>query len=237
MAGCCGCTISAQSNWARRPTPPAHVAGSPGGRAGRHPAAGSNALSDGGEVRTRLAAIARNFPAGITAEIAYDPTRFVAESVHELAVTIGEAVFLVVLVVLLFLQNWRAATIPILAIPVSLIGTFGVMIAFGFTLNVLTLFGLVLAIGIVVDDAIVVVENVDAICAPRPPSSAPPPRPCWRSAGALSSIALVLCAVFVPTAFLEGSPAASSASSPSPSRSPPRCPASARSPSARRWRR
>ena len=92
-------------------------------------------------------------PKGIKAEIAYDPTRFVSESVRDLVMTIGEAVALVVLVVLLFLQNWRAALIPILAIPVSLIGTFGVMLAFGFTLNVLTLFGLVLAVGIVVEDA------------------------------------------------------------------------------------
>jgi len=165
---------------------------------------GSNALDTARIIRTTLARIARDFPAGITAEIAYDPTRFVAESVHELVQTIGEAVFLVVLVVLLFLQNWRAATIPILAIPVSLIGTFGVMMALGFTLNVLTLFGLVLAVGIVVDDAIVVVENVDRHLqrglGPRDAAFAT----MQEVGGALISIALVLCAVFVPTAFLEG---------------------------------
>jgi hydrophobe/amphiphile efflux-1 (HAE1) family protein len=165
---------------------------------------GSNALATAEQIRTRLATIARNFPAGITAEIAYDPTRFVAESVHELAVTIAEAVFLVVLVVLLFLQNWRAATIPILAIPVSLIGTFGVMIAFGFTLNVLTLFGLVLAVGIVVDDAIVVVENVDRHLRTETSVQRAATATMLEVGGALLSIALVLCAVFVPTAFLEG---------------------------------
>ncbi|MFC7476346.1 efflux RND transporter permease subunit [Dankookia sp. GCM10030260] len=165
---------------------------------------GSNALATAGQIRERLAAIAGGFPAGITAEIAYDPTRFVAESVRELAVTIGEAVFLVVIVVLIFLQNWRAATIPILAIPVSLIGTFGVMIAFGFTLNVLTLFGLVLAVGIVVDDAIVVVENVDRHLRTETSVQRAATATMLEVGGALLSIALVLCAVFVPTAFLEG---------------------------------
>ncbi|WP_281201102.1 efflux RND transporter permease subunit [Belnapia rosea] len=165
---------------------------------------GSNALATAQQIRDRLDAITRDFPAGIRAEIAYDPTRFVAESVHELAVTIGEAVVLVVLVVLLFLQNWRAAMIPILAIPVSLIGTFGVMMALGFTLNVLTLFGLVLAVGIVVDDAIVVVENVERHLAEEPSVAAAAERTMLEVGGALLSIALVLCAVFVPTTFLEG---------------------------------
>ena len=165
---------------------------------------GSNALATAREIRERLSAISRRFPAGITAEIAYDPTRFVAESVRELVATIGEAVFLVVLVVLLFLQNWRAATIPILAIPVSLIGTFGVMVALGFTLNVLTLFGLVLAVGIVVDDAIVVVENVDRHLRSEPVVQRAAAETMLEVGGALLSIALVLCAVFVPTAFLEG---------------------------------
>jgi hydrophobe/amphiphile efflux-1 (HAE1) family protein len=165
---------------------------------------GSNALATAEEIRGRLAAISQRFPAGITAEIAYDPTRFVAESVRELVATIGEAVLLVVLVVLLFLQNWRAATIPILAIPVSLIGTFGVMMALGFTLNVLTLFGLVLAVGIVVDDAIVVVENVDRHLRTEPMVQRAATATMNEVGGALVSIALVLCAVFVPTAFLEG---------------------------------
>ena len=165
---------------------------------------GSNALATAREIRARLAGITATFPPGITAEIAYDPTRFVAESVHELTVTIAEAVALVVLVVLVFLQNWRAATIPILAIPVSLIGTFGVMMALGFTLNVLTLFGLVLAVGIVVDDAIVVVENVDRHLRDEPSVKKAAMTTMQEVGGALVSIALVLCAVFVPTAFLEG---------------------------------
>ncbi|MBK1656785.1 multidrug efflux RND transporter permease subunit [Paracraurococcus ruber] len=165
---------------------------------------GSNALATATQIRTRLAEITANFPAGIQAEIAYDPTRFVADSVQELVKTIGEAVLLVVFVVLLFLQNWRAAMIPILAIPVSLIGTFGVMIALGYTLNVLTLFGLVLAVGIVVDDAIVVVENVDRHLRDEPTVEQAATRTMREVGGALISIALVLCAVFVPTAFLEG---------------------------------
>jgi hydrophobe/amphiphile efflux-1 (HAE1) family protein len=165
---------------------------------------GSSALATAEEIRGRLAVITRDFPAGVTAEIAYDPTRFVAESVRELVVTIGEAIFLVVCVVLIFLQNWRAATIPILAIPVSLIGTFGVMMALGFTLNVLTLFGLVLAVGIVVDDAIVVVENVDRHLRNEPVVQRAATMTMLEVGGALVSIALVLCAVFVPTTFLEG---------------------------------
>ncbi|MCK8784358.1 multidrug efflux RND transporter permease subunit [Roseomonas sp. NAR14] len=165
---------------------------------------GSNALATARQIRDTLARIERGFPPGIAAEIAYDPTRFVAESVRELVHTIAEAVALVVLVVLLFLQNWRAAIIPILAIPVSLIGTFGVMIAFGFTLNVLTLFGLVLAVGIVVDDAIVVVENVDRHLRDAESVPAAAEATMREVGGALVSIALVLCAVFVPTAFLEG---------------------------------
>ena len=165
---------------------------------------GSNALATAEEIRRRLAAIEAGFPKGIKAEIAYDPTRFVSESVRDLVMTIGEAVALVVLVVLLFLQNWRAALIPILAIPVSLIGTFGVMLAFGFTLNVLTLFGLVLAVGIVVDDAIVVVENVDRHLRTEPSVQRAATATMLEVGGALLSIALVLCAVFVPTAFLEG---------------------------------
>jgi hydrophobe/amphiphile efflux-1 (HAE1) family protein len=165
---------------------------------------GSNSLATAAEIRRTLAGITRDFPPGIVAEIAYDPTQFVAESVHELVKTIAEAIALVVLVVLLFLQNWRAAMIPILAIPVSLIGTFAVMSAAGFTLNVLTLFGLVLAVGIVVDDAIVVVENVDR----RLRDGAVPRQAALDTmaevGGALASIALVLGAVFVPTAFLDG---------------------------------
>ena len=165
---------------------------------------GSNALATAQLIRSSLARIEEHFPPGIRADIAYDPTRFVGESVHELVRTIGEAVALVVLVVLVFLQNWRATIIPVLAIPVSLIGCFGVMVALGFTLNVLTLFGLVLAVGIVVDDAIVVVENVDRHLRDTPSPQHAAIATMQEVGGALVSIALVLGAVFVPTAFLDG---------------------------------
>src|ERR1700689_2841471 len=108
-----------------------------------------------------MAQLAKRFPPGVKYAIVYNPTQFIQQSVDAVIDTIGEAIVLVVLVVVIFLQNWRAAIIPLVAIPVSLIGTFFVMAAFGFTLNNLSLFGLVLAIGIVVDDAIVVVENVE----------------------------------------------------------------------------
>src|SRR5262249_50352553 len=136
--------------------------------------------------------------------IVYNPTVFIQESVNAVMETIGEAVILVVLVVILFLQTWRAAIIPIVAIPVSLIGTFFFMAMFGFTLNNLSLFGLVLAIGIVVDDAIVVVENVErnieAGLSPRDAAY----KSMAEVGSALVAIALVLCAVFVPTAFITG---------------------------------
>ena len=165
---------------------------------------GSNALATAQIIRDTMARIEQHFPPGIKAEIAYDPTRFVGQSVTELVHTIAEAVALVVLVVLVFLQNWRSTIIPVLAIPVSLIGTFGVMVALGFTLNVLTLFGLVLAVGIVVDDAIVVVENVDRHLRDTPSPQDAATATMQEVGGALVSIALVLGAVFVPTAFLDG---------------------------------
>src|ERR1700722_13761581 len=121
---------------------------------------GSNALATAASVLATMDELAKSFPAGMSYRVAYDTTQFIQQSVDEVIKTLFEAVVLVVLVILLFLQTWRAAIIPIVAIPVSLIGTFFVMTAFGFSLNNLTLFGLVLAIGIVVDDAIVVVENV-----------------------------------------------------------------------------
>src|SRR5947209_4795213 len=148
--------------------------------------------------------LSSGFPAGVKHAIVYNPTQFIQQSVNAVKETILEAIFLVVLVVILFLQTWRAAVIPIVAIPVSLVGTFFFMSMFGFTLNNLSLFGLVLAIGIVVDDAIVVVENVERnIEAGLDPRAA-----AYKSmdevGGALIAIALVLCAVFVPSIFITG---------------------------------
>jgi hydrophobe/amphiphile efflux-1 (HAE1) family protein len=165
---------------------------------------GSNALTTGEGIRNTMTDLAKTFPDGMKYTIIYDPTQFISESVNAVIETIFEAMILVVLVVILFLQTWRAAVIPILAIPISLIGTFALMSAFGFTLNNLSLFGLVLAIGIVVDDAIVVVENVERNIAeglnPRDASI----KSMDEVGGALVAIALVLCAVFVPTAFIPG---------------------------------
>src|SRR5262249_33706864 len=148
--------------------------------------------------------LAKTFPQGLEYSVVYNTTQFVEESVREVVKTLFEAVILVVIVILLFLQSWRAAIIPIVAIPVSLIGTFFIMAAFGFTLNNLTLFGLVLAIGIVVDDAIVVVENVERYLrqgmAPREAAH----KTMDEVGGALIAIMLVLCAVFIPTAFITG---------------------------------
>jgi hydrophobe/amphiphile efflux-1 (HAE1) family protein len=165
---------------------------------------GSNALGTSGRVRQTMDALAAEFPPGLAYDIAYDPTGFIAESVSELITTIEEAVLLVVLVVILFLQRWRAAVIPILAIPVSLVGTFAALGALGFSINNLTLFGLVLAVGIVVDDAIVVVENVEHHLAGGKAPREAALLTMTEVGGALVSIALVLCAVFVPTAFLGG---------------------------------
>ena len=165
---------------------------------------GSNALATSDAVERTMQELARGFPPGIEYRIVYNPTVFVRESIAEVIHTLFEAVGLVVLVVLVFLQTWRASLIPLLAIPVSLIGTFAAMAAFGFSLNMLSLFGLVLAIGIVVDDAIVVVENVE-----RHIAAGLSPRDAARLAmdevtGAVIAIAFGLSAVFVPTAFLGG---------------------------------
>jgi hydrophobe/amphiphile efflux-1 (HAE1) family protein len=165
---------------------------------------GSNALTTGKNIRAEMEQISKSFPAGLKHTIIYDPTQFIQESVNAVIETILEAIVLVVLVVLLFLQTWRAAVIPILAIPISLIGTFFVMSLFGFTLNNLSLFGLVLAIGIVVDDAIVVVENVERNIADGLSPRDAAYKTMDEVGGALISIALVLCAVFVPTAFITG---------------------------------
>src|SRR3712207_1572159 len=141
---------------------------------------------------------------GLAYGIVYNPTEFVAESVAELINAIRDAVLLVVVVVLLFLQRWRAALIPVIAIPVSLVGTFAVMAALGYTVNNLTLFGLVLAVGIVVDDAIVVVENVERHLSEGLSPVEAARRTMDEVSGALVAIALVLAAVFIPTAFIEG---------------------------------
>ncbi|EJW13643.1 RND efflux system, inner membrane transporter CmeB [Rhodovulum sp. PH10] len=165
---------------------------------------GSNALTTGESVLTTMEQLSKDFPQGVKYGILYNPTKYIQQSVEAVVETIFEAVILVVLVVILFLQTWRAAVIPILAIPISLIGAFFMMSLFGFSLNNLSLFGLVLAIGIVVDDAIVVVENVE-----RNIASGLSPREAAHKTmdevgGALVAIALVLSAVFVPTAFITG---------------------------------
>jgi len=165
---------------------------------------GSNALTTAQAIRDTMVQLAKRFPPGVKYEIAYDPTQFIRQSVDAVQDTIGEAIVLVVLVVVMFLQTWRAAVIPLIAIPVSLIGTFFIMSLFGFTLNTLSLFGLVLAVGIVVDDAIVVVENVERNIA----SGLRPREAAMKSMDevgkALVAIALVLTAVFVPSVFITG---------------------------------
>ena len=165
---------------------------------------GTNAIATAHEVRAAMAELSKEFPKGLEYRVIYDPTVFVEESVRAVVHTIFEAVLLVVLVVMIFLQSWRATLIPLVAIPVSLIGTFAAMAALGFSLNNLSLFGLVLAIGIVVDDAIVVVENIE-----RNIEEGLAPCDAARKAmdevgGPVVSVALVLAAVFVPTAFIGG---------------------------------
>jgi hydrophobe/amphiphile efflux-1 (HAE1) family protein len=165
---------------------------------------GANSLAVESEVLASTEELSKDFPPGVAYKVIYDPTIFVAKSVHEVITTIFIAILLVVAVVFLFLQSWRAAIIPVIAIPVSLIGTFSILYALGISLNNLSLFGLVLAVGIVVDDAIVVVENVE-----RNLERGMQPKEAARVTmdevgGALISIALTLCAVFVPSAFLSG---------------------------------
>ncbi|MET0793873.1 MAG: efflux RND transporter permease subunit [Polyangiaceae bacterium] len=167
-------------------------------------APGSNALALSDAVRKNMAELSKNFPDGIKYDIVYDPTRFVRSSIEEVVRTLFEALGLVVLVVLLFLQTWRASIIPIVAVPVSLVGTLAVMHLLGFSINALSLFGLVLAIGIVVDDAIVVVENVERnITLGLSPHDATR-RAMDEVSGPIIAIALVLCAVFVPIGFIPG---------------------------------
>jgi multidrug efflux pump len=167
-------------------------------------APGSNAIDISNHVRATMEELKKNFPQGLDYSIVYDPTVFVRDSIRAVVHTLLEAVLLVVLVVILFLQTWRASIIPLLAVPVSIVGTFAFMLAFGFSINALSLFGLVLAIGIVVDDAIVVVENVErnieAGLAPREATL----KAMSEVTGPIIAIALVLCAVFVPIAFISG---------------------------------
>ncbi|MES2957535.1 MAG: multidrug efflux RND transporter permease subunit [Pseudomonadota bacterium] len=167
-------------------------------------APGSNALDISDNVRKTMTEIQKNMPEGVEYRIAYDPTQFVRASIESVVYTLLEAIALVVLVVILFLQTWRASIIPLLAVPVSVIGTFAVLHVLGFSINALTLFGLVLAIGIVVDDAIVVVENVErnieAGLTPRQATY----RAMREVSGPIIAIALVLVAVFVPLAFISG---------------------------------
>jgi len=165
---------------------------------------GSNALASAEEVEAAMEELSADFPSGLEYRIVYNPTEFIQQSVDAVIHTLLEAVVLVVLVIIVFLQKWRASLIPVLAIPVSLIGTFAVLAALGYSLNNLSLFGLVLAIGIVVDDAIVVVENVE-----RNLENGMTPLQAARTSmdevgAALIAIVLVLCAVFVPTLFIGG---------------------------------
>ncbi len=165
---------------------------------------GSNALQTSQQVRETMERLKKSFPEGVDYKIVYDPTVFVRESIQAVGHTFVEALILVVIVVLIFLQTWRASIIPLLALPVSLIGTFSIMLALGFSLNTLSLFGLVLAIGIVVDDAIVVVENVERNIALGHEPHEATRRAMEEVSGPIVAIALVLCAVFVPTAFIVG---------------------------------
>jgi hydrophobe/amphiphile efflux-1 (HAE1) family protein len=167
-------------------------------------APGSNALELSTAVRNTMATLKQNFPQGVDYTIVYDPTVFVRQSIEAVVRTLLEAVLLVVLVVILFLQTWRASIIPLVAVPVSIIGTFAVLLAFGFSINTLSLFGLVLSIGIVVDDAIVVVENVERHIARGLAPLAATKAAMAEVSRPIIAITLVLCAVFVPVAFVSG---------------------------------
>lgn len=167
-------------------------------------APGANALQLSADVRAKMAELKKDFPEGVEYSVVYDPTQFVRESIRAVIHTLLEAVALVVLVVIIFLQTWRASIIPLVAVPVSIIGTFAVMLGFGFSINTLSLFGLVLAIGIVVDDAIVVVENVERNIEAGLTPRAATIQAMKEVSGPIIAIALVLCAVFVPIAFVSG---------------------------------
>jgi hydrophobe/amphiphile efflux-1 (HAE1) family protein len=165
---------------------------------------GANALQLSTDVRSKMDELKKNFPQGIDYSVVYDPTVFVRHSIEAVIHTLLEAVLLVVIVVIIFLQTWRASIIPLAAVPVSLVGTFAVMLGLGFSINNLSLFGLVLAIGIVVDDAIVVVENVERNIALGLSPVDAAKRAMSEVTSPIIATALVLCAVFVPTAFISG---------------------------------
>src|SRR5215471_1546288 len=165
---------------------------------------GANALQLSSSVRRTMEQLKQNFPDGIDYSVVYDPTVFVRHSIEAVVHTLLEAVLLVVIVVILFLQTWRASIIPLAAVPVSLVGTFAVMLGLGFSINNLSLFGLVLAIGIVVDDAIVVVENVERNIALGLSPLEAAKKAMSEVTGPIIATALVLCAVFIPTAFISG---------------------------------
>ncbi len=166
---------------------------------------GANALDVKREFVTRMNELSRNFPHGVSWTIPFDTTPFITTSIEEVVKTLLEAMVLVTLVVFVFLQSWRATLIPVLAVPVSIVGAFFGMQLLGFSINLLTLFGLVLAIGIVVDDAIVVIENVERILEQEDvPTAVAADRAIRQVSGALIAIVLVLCAVFVPVAFVGG---------------------------------
>ncbi len=166
---------------------------------------GANAMEVAEKVKDAMKDISKNFPEGLTYEIPFDMTTYISESIHEVYKTLFEALFLVIVVVFLSLQNWRATLIPVVAVPISLIGTFGFMLIFGFSLNILTLLGLILAIGIVVDDAIVVVENVERTMEEERISAYEATKKAMDGlTGALVATSLVLAAVFVPVSFLPG---------------------------------
>ncbi|WP_444902224.1 efflux RND transporter permease subunit [Microbulbifer sp. SSSA007] len=165
---------------------------------------GSNSLEVSAAVREKMAELGEQFPEGLEWKVAYDPTVFVSTSISSVIKTLLEAVLLVVLVVILFLQTWRASLIPLLAVPVSIVGTFAVLLMLGFSINTLTLFAMVLAIGIVVDDAIVVVENVERNIEEGLTPLAAAHQAMREVSGPIVAISLVLCAVFVPMAFLDG---------------------------------
>ena len=166
---------------------------------------GANAMEVAGKVKEAMKEISANFPEGLSYEIPFDMTTYISESIHEVYKTLFEALILVIIVVYLSLQSWRATLIPLVAVPISLIGTFGFMLIFGFSLNILTLLGLVLAIGIVVDDAIVVVENVERIMDEENLSPYEATKKAMEGlVGAIIATSLVLAAVFVPVSFLPG---------------------------------
>ena len=183
----------------------ARLNGKPSTGIGVQLAPGGNALETAAAIRTRMGELSKFFPAGMKWEIPYDSSRFVKISISQVVITLLEAVALVFLVMFLFLQNWRYTIIPTLVVPIALLGTFGALLALGFSINVLTMFGMVLVIGIVVDDAIVVVENVERIMS----TEGLPPREATRKAmgqiqGAIVGVTVVLISVFVPLAFFAG---------------------------------